>query len=219
MIAARLEAVRERLRRACERAGRAPNEVELVAVSKRHPPSVIEAAYEAGQRRFGENYLQELEEKAAALSHLPELRFQFIGHLQRNKAKRAMKVASAIDTLDSARLAEALNRHGESAGVTRDVLIQVNVAGEGSKAGIELDALDALVEVVSKLPNLRLRGLMTLPPVDESEARRAFEALAEARARLGLEVLSMGMSADLELAVACGSTQVRVGTAIFGPRP
>ncbi|HVU02067.1 MAG TPA: YggS family pyridoxal phosphate-dependent enzyme [Polyangiaceae bacterium] len=238
-VRARLEAVVSRLAAACERAGRDPSSVRLVAVSKTKPASAIVEAYEAGQRDFGENYVQELAEKAAALAHLPDLRFHFIGHLQRNKAKVAVRTASAVHTLDSVRLAEEVGKRAAEGPLPRvmafggpagrlPVLVEVNVGGEAQKSGCAPGELAAVLESVEAQPALRLVGLMTVPPhtEDPAGARPFFEELRRLRDANGgparLAELSMGMTHDLEHAVLAGATVVRVGTAIFGerePRP
>lgn len=217
-IAKRLEQVRLQISSAAESVGRSPADVELVAVSKKHSVQSIEAAYAAGQRVFGESYVDELEKKVAQTAHLADIEFRFIGHLQRNKAQRAVRACSHIDSVHSEKLARALSRHAESAGRTLRVLAQVNVLLEPSKSGVSPDELEPLVHTIRELPALTLDGLMVIPPPDLSRARRAFEKLLELGRHHGLAVLSMGMSADLTLAIECGSTQVRVGSAIFGPR-
>lgn len=214
-IGARLEGVRADILQATSDAGRTHDSVELIAVSKRHPIPAIEAAYEAGQRVFGESYADELVEKAVGTRHLEGIRFRFIGHLQRNKAARVVEHACAIDSVSSVRLIKALARHATQA---LEILLQVQVVAEASKSGAPLAELDALVEAAQGEPTLRLAGLMTLPPRDSTQAQQAFDGLARAARSHELQTLSMGMSADLQLAIACGSTQVRVGTAIFGPR-
>jgi len=220
-IASAIERVRLRIERACEQAGRDPGSVQLVAVSKGHPEEAIRAAYAAGMRVFGENYAQELTAKASALSDLRDIRWRFIGHLQRNKIKLIEGARATVDTVDSARLAQALSTRAGASGTDLEVLLQVNVGGEVQKSGCTPDELPALVEAVRALPNITLRGLMTVAPhLDEVEATRPFFAalrgLAEAN---GLPELSMGMTHDLEQAVAEGATMLRIGTAIFGPRP
>lgn len=212
-----LESVRQRVRAACETAGRDPESVTLVAVSKRHSVEKIREAYDHGQRVFGESYAQELVEKAEVLSSLDGIQWRMIGHLQRNKAKRVVAVASAIDSVDSLRLAEALDRHARDAQRVIEVCIQVNVGAESQKAGVGLDALDALVDGVRNLSALKLTGLMAIPPAS-GDARPHFQTLRAAAERLELSTLSMGMSGDLEAAIAEGATMVRVGTAIFGTR-
>jgi PLP dependent protein len=219
-IAQRLRAVHERIALACARAGRDPRAVRLVAVSKGHGPLAIRAAYAVGQREFGENYAQELRDKAAALSDLPDLRFRLIGHLQRNKAKLVVPLGAAVDTVDAVQLAEELSRRAEAIGRELEVLVQVNVDREPQKAGVLPEQLPELIAAVRGLPGLALRGLMVIPRADEDPeaARPAFARLAEIARAHGLPELSMGMSADLEVAVEEGATLVRVGTAIFGPR-
>ncbi len=221
-ITERLFRVNERIRRAAESAGRDPNEITLVCVSKRHPEEAILEAYNAGHRVFGENYVQELDRKAAALLHLPDLRWHMIGHLQTNKAKSIAKVAHALHTLDSVALANEL---GKRLGTSRvlDVLIEVNVSGEPQKHGASPSELEEILKGVEAVPALRLKGLMTVPPFgDLNEARRVFETLQTLRQLHGgksrLPDLSIGMSEDLEVAIACGATMVRVGTAVFGER-
>jgi pyridoxal phosphate enzyme (YggS family) len=215
-IRAGLDEVRERIERACARAGRSASEVTLVAVSKTQPAAAVREAYAAGQRVFGENYVQELVEKAGALADLDGLRWHFIGHLQRNKVKDVVRVGAMIETVDSERLAAEIDKRAAS---TR-VLLQVNVAGEAQKSGCSPEELDALVPAVRALQLLERTGLMTVPPLGEApEASRPhFARLRELAQRHALKELSMGMSADLEVAIEEGATLVRVGTAIFGSR-
>lgn len=222
-IAEALAEVRARIERAATSAARAPDTVRLVAVSKTKPASAIREAYEAGQRDFGENYAQELAEKAEALADLPDIRWHFIGHLQSNKAKLVAPIAHLVHTVDSPSLARELAKRVEKLGRDRlRVLVEVNIGGEAQKHGAKPDDLPMLLEAVSAQPNLLLQGLMTIPPQDLDEARRAFEGLAALRDRHGgparLPELSMGMTDDLEVAIACGATMVRIGTAIFGAR-
>lgn len=219
-IAANIARVRERIEHACDRAGRDPSSVELVAVSKAHPEERIRAAYDAGLRVFGENYAQELAEKADALRDLPGLRWRFVGHLQRNKIKLIERARATVDTVDSIRLAEALSARAENGEYTLEVLIQVNVGGEAQKSGCAPDEVPPLVEVARRLPGLALRGLMTVAPHfdDPEDARPCFAALRRLAEDHRLETLSMGMTHDLEPAVAEGATMVRIGTALFGER-
>jgi pyridoxal phosphate enzyme (YggS family) len=226
-IADNLASVRDRIARAARATGRAPEDIRLVAVSKTKPASAVREAYEAGQRDFGENYAQELAEKAAELSDLADIRWHYIGHLQTNKAKLVAPIAWMVHTIDTPALAKELGKRAakEGCGVTRDrlpVLVEVNVGGEPQKHGATAAGLVAVLEAVDAQPALRLRGLMTMPPHDLEGARRAFEALVSLRklhgGRTRLPELSMGMSDDLEVAIASGSTIVRVGTAIFGAR-
>ena len=214
--------VRRRIVQACERAGRDPSGVRLIAVSKRHPPEAVRAVYAQGQREFGENYVQELVAKVRALEDLSELRMHAIGHVQRNKLKDLLRLGSglySLDTLDSLRLAEALAERAAAAGRVLPVLLQVNVAGEAQKSGVSVGDLPALVAAVRGMPSLALGGLMLIPPDVDPEARRPyFRRLRELALSLGVAELSMGMSDDLEIAVQEGATQVRIGTAIFGER-
>lgn len=216
-VADGLAEVRERIERACARAGRSPGDVALVAVSKVHPASAVREAYEAGQRLFGENYVQELVDKAESLADLRDLRWHFIGHLQRNKVKQVLGVGAVVETVDSARLAIEIDKR---ASAPVEVLLQVNVAGEAQKSGCDAGELAALIEEVRARPRLVLRGLMTIPPLGEAPeaSRRFFARLRELGEEHGLRELSMGMSADLEVAIEEGATIVRVGTAIFGAR-
>jgi pyridoxal phosphate enzyme (YggS family) len=223
MIADSLAEVRARIDRAAAAAGRDPRAVTLIAVSKTKPPEAIRAAYAAGQRAFGESYAQELAEKADALADLRELEWHFIGHLQTNKAKIVARAAHVVHTVDSAVLARELGKRVKNAGRARlPVLVEVNVANEPQKHGAAPQDLADVLAAVRAAPELELRGLMTMPPVGLEAARRAFETVVTLRNLHGgataLPELSMGMSDDLDVAVACGATLVRVGTAIFGTR-
>lgn len=216
----RLAAVRLRIAEACAACGRDVASVRLVAVSKFHPEAALRAAYAAGLRDFGENYAQELVDKRRALADLPDARFRFIGGLQRNKAKLLVEAGAAVETLAGVEAARTLHERAAKQGSTLEVMLQVNALGESQKSGVAPSALPALAQAVRSLSALRLTGLMTIPPADDPAAARAAYALVAEQARaLGLAELSMGMSDDLELAIAAGSTSVRVGTAIFGPRP
>lgn len=220
-IAGRLAGIRARIAEAAARAGRPAGSVTLLAVSKTKPEALIREAYAAGQRDFGENYVQELAAKAAALSDLPELRWHLIGPLQRNKVKQVAPVASLVHTVDRPSLAEEIEKRAAAAGKVIPVLLEVNVGGEASKAGCSPDEAPALAAAVRAMPHLSLRGLMTIPPdtEDREEARPFFVALRRLRDAIGdLPELSMGMSHDFEIAVEEGATIVRVGTAIFGAR-
>ncbi len=223
-VAQRLAAVRARIERAAFQADRPADAIRLVAVSKRQPPQAIREAYDVGQRAFGESYAQELSVKADALSDLPDIEWHFVGHLQTNKAKIAAKLASMVHTVDSAALARQLGpRVARERTSPLPVLIEVNIGGEAQKAGATPSEIDEVMAAVRAESGLALRGLMTLPPAgDLGAARRTFETLASLRnlhgGAVALPELSMGMSEDLEAAIACGSTMVRVGTAIFGER-
>lgn len=217
-----LARVRERLGRAAEAAGRDPSSITLVAVSKLQPEEAIRAAYGQGVRDFGESYAQELRAKGEALADLEDIRWHFIGHLQRNKVRQVAGRLAMLQTLDSPRLVEELGKR--LSGEPLDVLLEVSLVGEASKSGCAPEELPALLDAARSEPALRVRGLMAIPPweAEPEEARRYFVALRELRDRLGgaalLPELSMGMSGDFEVAVEEGATIVRVGTAIFGPR-
>jgi hypothetical protein len=220
----RLGDVRARIARASAAAGRPEHEVKLVAVSKTKPPDAIREAYAAGQRAFGENYAQELAAKAEALADLVDIEWHFIGHLQTNKAKVAARFAHVVHAVDSSALAGELGKRAASdrAGPLV-VLIEVNLGGEPQKAGATPSELAEVMAAVQAQPSLHLRGLMTMPPAGDLDgARRTFETLALLRNMHGgpavLPELSMGMSEDLEVAIACGASLVRVGRAIFGNR-
>jgi len=219
-----LERVRKRIATAAMASGRDPGEVRLLAVSKTKPLAMIREAYDAGQRDFGENYLQELVKKAEALTELSDIRWHMIGHLQTNKAKLAARHASVVHTVDSQRLAEALGQRRAELARPLPVLIEVNIGGEAQKAGCTPNEVGDLLTTVEREPWLELRGLMTVPPFsdDPAIAQRCFENLRALRDAHGgqqrLPELSMGMSDDLEQAIAAGATLVRVGTAIFGAR-
>ncbi len=216
-VAQGLAAVRARIAAACVAAGRPPGSVELVAVSKTQPVEAVRAAYAAGQRVFGENYVQELVAKAAACADLADVRWHFIGHLQRNKARDVVRVGATVESVDSARLAAALGERAGAEGCRLDLFVQVNVAAEPQKSGCAVAELPGVIEAVRAQPALRLCGLMTVPPADV-DPRAVFDALAALAAAHGTAGLSMGMSGDLEAAIAAGATHVRVGTAIFGAR-
>lgn len=222
----RLKSVRDSLERACERAGREPGEVRLVAVSKYQPASAIAALAAAGQRLFGENYVQEAAQKQDELQN-QELDWHFIGKLQSNKAKYAVGRFSLIHTVDKSKLARTLHKEATKHGVVQPVLLQVNIGCEPQKAGVSLEELEPLAAQAASLDGLDVQGLMCMPPLcqDGDEARPYFRRLAELREtlrqRLGLALphLSMGMSADFTQAIEEGATLVRVGTALFGQRP
>ena len=220
-IAQRLADVRARIEIAETRAARPRGAVKLLAVSKRMPAAAIREAYAAGQREFGENYVQELLEKREALVDLPDVVFHLIGHLQSNKAKTAARLADVVHAVDSAEIARELAKRCATMERVLPVLIEVNVGREARKHGARPEDVAALVETIRAIPALDLRGLMTVPPhTDDPEGARAFFAeLRALRDRHGLLDLSMGMTDDLEIAVEEGATIVRVGTAIFGPRP
>ena len=225
-----ISAVRKRIAEAARRAGRRPEEIALMAVSKTHPPERIREAHAAGLRLFGENRVQELAGKAAALADLEGAEWHMIGHLQTNKAGRAAELFGAVDSVDSVKLAEKLDATARNLGKKLGVLIEINVGGEAAKSGAapDSDELEALLRAAPRLEALEFRGLMTIPPFtdDPEDARPYFRAVRELRDAIaarklpavGLGVLSMGMSHDFEAAIEEGSTCVRVGTAIFGQR-
>ncbi len=220
-IAGAIAEVRARIGRACERVDRDPASVQLIAVSKGHPEEAIRLAYDAGMRVFGENYAQELAAKAEALRDLPGIRWRFIGHLQRNKIKLIDAAGATVDTVDTVRLAKALAVRASAHGRDVEVLLQVNVGREPQKSGCTPEEVPRLVEAIRALPEVALRGLMAVAPdLDEAEeARPFFASLRELAEQYGLPELSMGMTHDLEPAVEEGATMLRIGTAIFGPRP
>ena len=211
-VARRLENVRARVQAALRDAGRGADEIQILAVSKRQPVAAIEAAFQAGQSSFGENYVQEARAKIAALASLP-IDWHFIGRLQANKSREVAERFQWVHTLDRIRIARRLNDQRPYGAPPLDVCIQVNQAGE----------VEDLARQIRHFPRLRLRGLMTIPPAAADPAR-FFAELRSLRDRLkvpgiSMDTLSMGMSADLEQAAGAGSTMVRIGTAIFGPRP
>jgi pyridoxal phosphate enzyme (YggS family) len=224
-LPSRLAAVRERIARARERSGRADG-VTLVAVTKTHGPEAVLAARRAGLEDAGENRVAELESKVAEVGR-DSIRWHLIGHLQRNKVKRALPLFDLLHSLDSPRLAQTLSDAAVAAGSTIRALAQVNVSGEETKGGFEAAGLLAALEPICRLPGLRVEGLMTMAPLTEEEAvlRRTFSATRALWERAGREVegfhalhLSMGMSNDYEIAVEEGSTMVRLGTVLFGAR-
>lgn len=230
-IAENIAALRDKIARAAKRAGRNPSETALMAVTKTHPPERIREAHAAGLRLFGENRVQEFSTKAPALSNLPGAKWHMIGHLQSNKATKAAELFSAIDSIDSVKLAEKLNTTAQALNKTLEVLIEVNVGGEAAKSGLALDSaeLENLLTAAPSLEALKIRGLMTVPPhtEDPEGARSYFRHLRALRDQISdrhlpaisMDILSMGMSHDFEVAIEEGSTCIRIGTAIFGERP
>src|SRR5438105_15450969 len=224
LIAENLERVREQIAQAAAKVGRAVDEIELVAISKTHDAAKVREAIEAGQTLFGESRVQEARVK---IPELPSnLRWHFVGHLQKNKIRHALPLFELTHSVDSLALAQDINRTAEEDGMHPRVLLEVNVAGEGSKFGFSPDKLSDQMEELLALPRLSILGLMTIPPLaEEAEAsRKYFVQLRELRDRLQTEFrvdlaqLSMGMTQDFPVAVAEGATLVRVGTAIFGER-
>ena len=224
-IEANLQRVQSELADACARAGRSPDTVRLMAVSKTHPAEAIEEAYAAGQRLFGENRVQEVATKADALARLDGVEMHLIGPLQNNKTGKAAELFQAIDTLDSAKTAARLQSAAEGLHVVLPVLVEVKLSHEESKHGVAPEDIPALLAAIAGMPHLRAGGLMTVPPAGEDgeQARPYFRRLRALRDEYAgqyptLTELSMGMSGDFAVAVEEGSTTIRVGTAIFGRR-
>lgn len=220
-----LQQVRQRIAAAAARCGRAPEEITLLAVSKTKPASAVEEAFAAGQTAFGENYVQEGVEKVQALAAHPELAWHFIGPLQSNKSRLVAENFAWCHTIDRQRIAQRLNDQRPATLPPLNVLIQVNISDENSKSGIMLEAVSGLAEQIAALPHLRLRGLMAIPAAESDYAQQlaVCQQMAEAFRQLqqhypGVDTLSLGMSDDMEAAIAAGSTMVRIGTAIFGAR-
>ncbi|MEN7430815.1 YggS family pyridoxal phosphate-dependent enzyme [Chromobacterium sp. TRC.1.1.SA] len=223
-LSSRLQQVRLRLDAAAAAAGRAPGAAALLAVSKTFPADDLRAAYDCGQRAFGENYVQELQQKCEALAGL-DIEWHFIGPLQSNKTRVVAERAHWAHSIDRLKIAERLSAQRPDSLPPLNVCVQVNVSGEDSKSGCAPEEAAALVRAVAALPRLRLRGLMCIPEPTQDAARLAAQfarlrgLLQQLNAEgLALDTLSMGMSADLEAAVAEGATLVRVGSAIFGQR-
>jgi len=218
-IPANLERVRERIARAAERAGRRPEDVLLIGVSKVVEVARIRAALAAGLSALGENRVQEAKAKIAELGR--PVPWHLIGHLQTNKVKDALPLFDLIHSLDRLELAREIERRAAALGRTIDTLVQVNIGAEASKGGFALDAVGAALEAIGKLTHVRVRGVMAIPPEAEraEDARPWFRQLCALADKHGLRERSMGMSGDFEVAIEEGATMVRVGTAIFGPRP
>jgi pyridoxal phosphate enzyme (YggS family) len=216
-----LNQVEERIHSAVTRTGRQRSDVTLVAVTKKFTAEVTVEAYALGLRHFGENYVQEFEAKHPAVIHLTDAKFHLIGHLQSNKTGMAANLFQWIHTIDSEKLARRLSESLDSLGTTLDVMIEVKLSEEVSKAGAAPDALPALIDAIRACPRLRLTGLMTMPPwsEDPEQTRPYFRRLAALARTHGLPHLSMGMSHDFEAAIEEGATHIRVGTALFGERP
>jgi hypothetical protein len=216
-IAERLQQVRERIAAACRRSGRTPGDVTLIAVTKGFPAESIREAHDAGIRDFGENRVQEAQEKAPALADLRDVTWHMIGHLQTNKVKTAIGLFDIIHSVDSLHLAEEISRRAPH---TVPAFLEANVSGEPSKSGMSLREISELYESIAALPNIEVRGLMTVAPLvaDREQTRAVFQQLREAAGALGLRELSMGMTGDFEAAIQEGATHIRVGRAIFGER-
>ena len=216
-----LAKVEERLASALARSQRKRADITLIAVTKTFPASVTEAAWQAGLREFGENYVQEFETKSTQLGHLNGARYHLIGHLQSNKVNKASPIFDCVQTVDSARLANRLNHSRTESGTpVLDVMVEVKLSAEESKHGCEPERLSALLDDIRALPRLRLLGLMTIPPFfeDPERSRPYFAKLRELAFGHGLSALSMGMSNDFEVAIEEGATHIRLGTALFGRR-
>ena len=224
-LADNLEKIHQRIRAACGRAGRAPDSVSLLAVTKTQPPEVVQTAAKLGLILFGENKVQEAKAKIPLCPG--NLRWHMIGHLQSNKCRDAVELFKMIQSVDSLSLAQEINKRAEQAARTLPVLLEVNVAGEASKFGYRPEQLLAELKELNALPRIEIHGLMTVPPwsAEAEKARPHFRRLREIKAQceqtLGapLPHLSMGMSGDFEIAIEEGATMVRIGTALFGPRP
>lgn len=228
-IADNIGSVTRRIQKATLTAGRRPGDVRLLAVSKTRTAEEVRMAVAAGQTAFGENYLQEALDKIAALDDLTELEWHFIGPIQSNKTRQIASQFAWVHSVDRLKIAHRLSEQRAPGLPPLNICLQVNIDNEASKSGCTLEELPALTEAVGELPNLSLRGLMAIPDPDQPEAqlRTRFRALANALKHLRqdipeagpLDTLSMGMSDDLEMAIAEGATWVRIGTAVFGPRP
>jgi pyridoxal phosphate enzyme (YggS family) len=219
-----LDSIQQRIRAACERSGRVPDSVTLLAVTKTQPPEIVAAAAELGLLLFGENKVQEAKAKIPLCPG--KLRWHFIGHLQSNKCRDAVQLFQMIESMDSLNLAQEINKRAGEAAKTMPVLLEVNLAGEASKFGYRPEQLLAELKEINSLPRVEIHGLMTVPPwsPDAENSRPHFRRLRELKIQcekiLGapLPHLSMGMSGDFEIAVEEGATIVRIGTALFGPR-
>lgn len=217
-IEVNIEEVKQRINRACQRVGRSPDGVTIVAVTKMVEPSAIATACKLGIRHFGENRVQEAVPKIEQLSGLkPRPIWHMVGHLQSNKAKVAVEIFDIIHSIDSVKLAEVISHCTQR---TLPILLQVNVSGEASKSGFSVAEVEPALEVISRLPRLEIKGLMTIAPLvtDAEQVRPVFRELRSLRDSFELEHLSMGMTDDFEVAIEEGATMVRIGRAIFGER-
>jgi PLP dependent protein len=215
-VSENLTRVEDRIAVACQRTGRRREDITLVAVTKVFPAASLIEAYEAGIRDFGENYVQEFEGKYEEVRHLAGARFHLIGHLQSNKSRKAAEIFQAIQTVDTPKLARRLDEVGRPL----EVMIEIKLSDEEAKYGCAPAGVPAVIETLRACPNLRLTGLMTMPPWsdDPEQSRPYFRSLRELAVRHGLTGLSMGMSHDFETAIEEGATHIRVGTALFGKR-
>ena len=226
LIRANIDSVEERIRAACSRAGRDRSEVSLICVTKTKPVEMLQEAYEAGQRDFGENKVQEICRKKPELPS--DIRWHMIGHLQRNKVRQLIGQTVMIHSVDSLRLAETISAEAQKAGISIPVLIEVNMAGEESKFGVPKEEAEALIRAAAPLEGIEISGLMTIAPYTEDPEtnRPYFAGLRELAVDIGqkcidnvsMSVLSMGMTGDFEVAIEEGATHIRVGTGIFGER-
>lgn len=220
-----ISAIKKRISQAAKGCWRNPDEVRLVAVGKTQKTSTISHAISGGAEIIGENYIQEAREKFDALFHM-EAKWHFIGHLQSNKAKYAVRIFDLIHSVDSLKLARTLDKYAYKAGKQQRILLQVNISGESTKSGVGDEQAIALVQSILALENLKIRGLMTMPPFFDApeKARPYFKALRKMRDRIEHQIgiklpdLSMGMTGDFEVAIEEGATMVRIGTALFGAR-
>ena len=226
MLAENIKTVEKNIKEACARANRSASDVTLIAVSKTKPVDMLCEVYDTGMREFGENYVQELVEK---IDRLPkDIHWHMLGHLQRNKVKYLMGKVALIHSVDSLRLAEQIDQEAEKLGITAKILLEVNVAKEESKYGFFLEDTEAAIREIAKFPHVRIKGLMTIAPFVENpeENRPVFKKLYEFAVDIGkknidnvtMDVLSMGMTGDYQVAIEEGATMVRVGTGIFGAR-
>jgi PLP dependent protein len=221
-----IETVRARIAAACVQAQRDPSEVSLLAVSKLQSTDKIRHVYAVGQRAFGENYVQEAVDKVRELSDLSEIEWHLIGPLQSNKTRDVAETMHWVHSVDRLKIAERLSAQRPATMSPLNVCVQFNISGEASKSGARFEEADALLDAVAKLPNLRLRGVMGMPEpgIGDAATREQFLALRDVfehakKNHTTVDTFSIGMSDDLEVAIACGSTLVRVGTALFGARP
>ena len=226
MLADKLNLVKKNIENACETAGRSPQEVTLIAVSKTKPVEMLKEAYDAGARVFGENKVQEIMDKYDQMPS--DVKWHMIGHLQRNKVKYIIGKTELIHSVDSARLAEEISKESQKQGIVTKILIEVNIAGEETKYGVSVKDLMPLIHEVSTMPNIAIQGLMAIAPyvMNAEENREYFAKLRQLSVdiihenidNVDMNVLSMGMTGDYQVAIAEGSTMVRVGTGIFGER-
>lgn len=223
-IANRLKNTQDNIAKACELAARCSDQVQLMAVSKTKPVDDVVAAYEAGQRVFGENYAQELAEKSEKLQHLADIEWHYIGPIQSNKTKLICQSCDWIDSVDRAKIANRLDQHSKELNKTTNVLLQVNVSNSATKSGVLLSEVAQLAAHIAGLSNLRLRGLMAIPDKgSEAQLTEQFQQMQACYLSLQqqykqIDTLSLGMSQDMATAIKAGSTMVRIGTDIFGAR-